>query len=204
FSSRRRHTRFSRDWSSDVCSSDLLTSGQRQLEIPDMWAEVEAAVAQWRHEQGEATPPAPPGPVEPARPRRVPAQRVSEDLASRRPGHNTTAIAERLQPARRSVRLLARLVGWRTRDYSWRLGAAGEAAVGGRLDRLTRRGWRVLHGISLGAGGDVDHLLIGPQGVFVVNARHHPGARVEVRRSAVLVRGKATGYLGKAHRETER
>src|SRR5690606_39494643 len=32
FSSRRRHTRFSRDWSSDVCSSDLVatrvTNGQ--------------------------------------------------------------------------------------------------------------------------------------------------------------------------------
>src|SRR5207302_7464974 len=26
FSSRRRHTRFSRDWSSDVCSSDLMTA----------------------------------------------------------------------------------------------------------------------------------------------------------------------------------
>src|SRR5690606_41003188 len=26
--SRRRHTRFSRDWSSDVCSSDLLTGGR--------------------------------------------------------------------------------------------------------------------------------------------------------------------------------
>src|SRR5690606_41074895 len=26
FSSRRRHTRFSRDWSSDVCSSDLLAT----------------------------------------------------------------------------------------------------------------------------------------------------------------------------------
>src|SRR5690606_40589544 len=26
FSSRRRHTRFSRDWSSDVCSSDLQTA----------------------------------------------------------------------------------------------------------------------------------------------------------------------------------
>src|SRR5690606_39768747 len=26
FSSRRRHTRFSRDWSSDVCSSDLSTT----------------------------------------------------------------------------------------------------------------------------------------------------------------------------------
>src|SRR5690606_41178153 len=31
FSSRRRHTRFSRDWSSDVCSSDLrMASGQRR------------------------------------------------------------------------------------------------------------------------------------------------------------------------------
>src|SRR5690606_40696581 len=28
FSSRRRHTRFSRDWSSDVCSSDLIWVGK--------------------------------------------------------------------------------------------------------------------------------------------------------------------------------
>src|SRR5690606_40812807 len=35
FSSRRRHTRFSRDWSSDVCSSDLhigVVFARRQLE----------------------------------------------------------------------------------------------------------------------------------------------------------------------------
>src|SRR5436309_11865705 len=31
FSSRRRHTRFSRDWSSDVCSSDLVMTELRQL-----------------------------------------------------------------------------------------------------------------------------------------------------------------------------
>src|SRR5436309_12320658 len=31
FSSRRRHTRFSRDWSSDVCSSDLI---ERDGKIP--------------------------------------------------------------------------------------------------------------------------------------------------------------------------
>src|SRR2546429_6237806 len=29
FSSRRRHTRCSRDWSSDVCSSDLVRTGRR-------------------------------------------------------------------------------------------------------------------------------------------------------------------------------
>src|SRR5690606_40187983 len=31
FSSRRRHTRFSRDWSSDVCSSDLYRSREYNL-----------------------------------------------------------------------------------------------------------------------------------------------------------------------------
>src|SRR5690606_41034535 len=38
FSSRRRHTRFSRDWSSDVCSSDLDTVwvlvNMVQLDVP--------------------------------------------------------------------------------------------------------------------------------------------------------------------------
>src|SRR5690606_39505167 len=36
FSSRRRHTRFSRDWSSDVCSSDLKTMLLKLLR-GDMW-----------------------------------------------------------------------------------------------------------------------------------------------------------------------
>src|SRR5690606_40868494 len=31
FSSRRRHTRFSRDWSSDVCSSDLACRSLREF-----------------------------------------------------------------------------------------------------------------------------------------------------------------------------
>src|SRR5690606_40043905 len=34
--SRRRHTRFSRDWSSDVCSSDLGNLHQRAYEALDM------------------------------------------------------------------------------------------------------------------------------------------------------------------------
>src|SRR5207253_6318595 len=35
-SSRRRHTRWPRDWSSDVCSSDLMSRiGNKAVEIPD-------------------------------------------------------------------------------------------------------------------------------------------------------------------------
>src|SRR2546430_873702 len=35
FSSRRRHTRFDCDWSSDVCSSDLVHVGRRQLDVAE-------------------------------------------------------------------------------------------------------------------------------------------------------------------------
>src|SRR5690606_40937918 len=39
FSSRRRHTRFSRDWSSDVCSSDLKRGlGRKTARIEDLVA----------------------------------------------------------------------------------------------------------------------------------------------------------------------
>src|SRR5690606_19505519 len=50
FSSRRRHTRFSRDWSSDVCSSDLLRakyfiSGEINTRVSDA-ATVERRLAE--------------------------------------------------------------------------------------------------------------------------------------------------------------
>src|SRR3989475_8885096 len=36
FSSRRRHTRFDCDWSSDVCSSDLLTGEVEDVELDEL------------------------------------------------------------------------------------------------------------------------------------------------------------------------
>src|SRR5438270_8873264 len=36
FSSRRRHTRFDCDWSSDVCSSDLAQGGQAGSAVPEL------------------------------------------------------------------------------------------------------------------------------------------------------------------------
>src|SRR5207245_8697958 len=39
FSSRRRHTRCYRDWSSDVCSSDLIQNGSRKFLPRLKWAQ---------------------------------------------------------------------------------------------------------------------------------------------------------------------
>lgn len=102
------------------------------------------------------------------------------------------------------LRGLARAAGIRTRDRAWRIGEAGEIRVGARLDRLRGHGWHVLHSIPLGRGGDIDHLLIGPAGVFTANTKHHPDARVSVGRSVVFVRGCQVTYIGKALREANR
>src|SRR5690606_40380498 len=54
FSSRGRHTRFSRDWSSDVCSSDLLAAArERALEALVASLEQEAAAREGMIATGE-------------------------------------------------------------------------------------------------------------------------------------------------------
>src|SRR5690606_40553872 len=50
FSSRRRHTRFSRDWSSDVCSSDLEL--EQTGKIPRGWIAGAYNVEEWRVKGG--------------------------------------------------------------------------------------------------------------------------------------------------------
>lgn len=53
-------------------------------------------------------------------------------------------------------------------------GASGEEHVGGLLNGLPRAQWRVVHDVSFGRG-DIDHVAIGPPGVFVVETKSHPG-----------------------------
>lgn len=53
-------------------------------------------------------------------------------------------------------------------------GAAGEEHVGSLLDGLEGEGWQAIHDASFGRG-NVDHILIGPAGVFTVETKSHPG-----------------------------
>jgi Nuclease-related domain len=54
-------------------------------------------------------------------------------------------------------------------------GATGEEQVGSLLDQLAGDEWRVMHDVSLGGHGNVDHVLVGPAGVFTVETKSHPG-----------------------------
>src|SRR2546429_1407367 len=55
FSSRRRHTRCSRDWSSDVCSSDLVAAGEARREEGE---ETEPGISSLRCRQAQGSRPA--------------------------------------------------------------------------------------------------------------------------------------------------
>jgi hypothetical protein len=76
-------------------------------------------------------------------------------------------------------------------------GATGEEQVGGLLDELANGEWRVLHDVTLGRG-NVDHVLVGPAGVFTVETKSHPGP-VYVRR----VHGRTLGQAQAQRRAIE-
>jgi hypothetical protein len=54
-------------------------------------------------------------------------------------------------------------------------GSSGEVRVGQALNALHKHGWGILHSLPIyDARADIDHLLIGPGGIWTVNAKAHP------------------------------
>jgi Nuclease-related domain len=70
-------------------------------------------------------------------------------------------------------------------------GATGEEQVGSLLDGLEGKGWHAIHDASLG-NGNVDHILVGPAGVFTVETKSHPGpVRVARIHGATIAQAQA-------------
>ncbi len=102
---------------------------------------------------------------------------------------------------------MARLLGVHSLERAWRVGAKGEELVGAQLARLVAKDprWRVLHSIPVGRdGADIDHLVIGPGGVFTLNAKHHPGGRIWVAGDTLMVNGVRQPYVRNSRHEALR
>lgn len=79
--------------------------------------------------------------------------------------------------------------------WSWYQGALGEIEVGRLLGALGPE-WFVRHSVPIGADTkDVDHLVIGPGGVFAINTKHHAGASVWVGDHVLRVNNANTPHL---------
>lgn len=139
----------------------------------------------------------------------APPDRASDwvDLAARPPGAAAREQAQRLMEAAPVRNRLARVLRVHTEERAWRLGAIGEEKVAAQIAKAWRKEprWQVLHSIPVGErGSDIDHLVIGPGGVYTINAKHHPGARVWVGGNTLLVNGKRQPYLRNSRHEAKR
>src|SRR5690606_40397719 len=84
FSSRRRHTIFSRDWSSDVCSSDLFAVVVGLLLWINLSARVVLYAAAWTATAMLGPPPTPTPAPWPVLPPRSEERRVGKECGARR------------------------------------------------------------------------------------------------------------------------
>ena len=92
--------------------------------------------------------------------------------------------------------LVAVAAGWGLRfrpspdAIAWRRGAAGERRTARLLAPLERQGWAVLHDLAVrGSRANIDHLAIGPGGVFVIDSKQYRG-RLQLDPSGQLWHGR--------------
>jgi hypothetical protein len=76
------------------------------------------------------------------------------------------------------------------RTLNWIRGAGAEQAVGETLNELRSDGWVVIHDLEQAGEGNIDHLVSGPNGVYLVETkqrRYEDGHLVKAKRQAAKV-----------------
>ena len=125
-----------------------------------------------------------------------------DDLSRNKAGQAVAARAAELGP-KGWQGIVARLLRLPTEATSWEVGAKGEQIVNKRLSRLKPEGWQVLPAVVKRSGADIDHVVIGPPGVFTINTKHHRDARIWVGDHALRVNNAPQQYLRNSRHEAE-
>jgi len=126
------------------------------------------------------------------------------DLSTNRPGQAARKKSVELRQEAPVKSILARILGAPLSERDYAVGADGEEEVGRRLSKLGP-GWHVLHALPVGTkGSDIDHVVIGPPGVFTINTKNHPKGKVWVADRTVRLNGHPTDYLRNSLYEAKR
>jgi hypothetical protein len=86
---------------------------------------------------------------------------------------------------------------------AWQTGSAGEVRTGQLLEPLAAEGFRILHDRKIpGArNANIDHIVIGPPGVFVVETKSYSGS-LQIRGDEIFVAGRRkNGWIDEVNRE---
>ena len=150
----------------------------------------------------------PPPIVGPAVPTLVPiapaVTRPVRDFAGNAAGAAARAKRDEINDQAPVRNLFARVLGVKTDERAWRIGAKGEEKVAKELGHLGPQ-WHVLHAVEVGdRGTDIDHVLIGPAGVFTMNTKRRPDGKAWVADRMIMVNRQKTDYLRNARFEGQR
>ena len=100
------------------------------------------------------------------------------DLLTRPAGYEVARACLDLQSERPARTGLQRLLGidpMHPDAVTWFQGTLGEIRVGSVLAKLGPE-WTVVHSVPIGSrGSDIDHIVVGPAGVFTINTKRHRG-----------------------------
>lgn len=86
-------------------------------------------------------------------------------------------------------------------DPSYRAGVAGEQRTAGVLAGLERSGYRVLHSVPLSSRKDIDHLVIGPSGIWAINTKASTYDVTTTRDGAVYADGYRQKWIDSITRD---
>jgi len=102
---------------------------------------------------------------------------------------------------------IARLIGRSplgAESMVWYRGAMAEIAVGAILAELPLE-WTIFHALPAGDHGtEIDHLVVGPAGIFAIQTKRHRGRAVRVAGRTVVVDGVRLPYVRRAEVEASR
>lgn len=184
-----------------------VSTGAVEIEDGAERATTEAALIAWREqviaETSAAAPP--PGVADVPSPETIVASPLVEpeqgwvDLADNVPGQGVRQKAaeewERQKRIGTFLAVMGRVVDADTEERAWRKGAEGEEVIGAALEKMRKRGWRILHSIPTGEESDIDHLAIGPGGVVLFNSKRHKNAKIQVKRGGIYINGGQTTHV---------
>ncbi|MHC5796742.1 nuclease-related domain-containing protein [Lacisediminihabitans sp. FW035] len=87
---------------------------------------------------------------------------------------------------------------------SWYSGALGEIVVANALSQLSDE-WTVLHAVPVGSGhSDIDHVILGPGGIYTINTKNHSGQKIWIGGSTFLVNGYKQEHMRESAHEADR
>ncbi|MBH0098359.1 NERD domain-containing protein [Salinibacterium sp. NSLL150] len=90
---------------------------------------------------------------------------------------------------------------------AWRASAAGAESPNSSMPIIWTNGseWAVLHAVPVGKGdSDIDHVVVGPAGVFTINTKRHRGKKIWVGDRMLMVSGQKTDHLRNSRHEAKR